>query len=146
MSDNFREIENDGTYKSRHTSQAGRTAGGSDSQSRSRAGSKSAQAARPAGGQSRKATSESPQRSAHSSAVGKYTGGSGQSDASPSDNRSEGFRVSISEDDYFDAETARKEMSAARRAAVQPQRSKVGAPANRRRKPAESRNPATEAV
>lgn len=143
MSDNFREIENDGTYKSRHTSQAGRTAGGSDSQSRSRAGSKSAQAARPAGGQSRKATSESPQRSAHSSAVGKYTGGSGQSDASPSDNRSEGFRVSISEDDYFDAETARKEMSAARRAAVQPQRSKVGAPANRRRKPAESRNPAT---
>ena len=152
MSDNYRGIDNDGTYKSRHTSSGGSRAGRSSSQGAGESGAQSrprgsSQNARPTGGQNRKApsanTQRSTQRSTRSSAVGKYTGGSAPSDSSPSDNRSGGFHVSISEDDYFDAETAKKEMSAARRAAVQPQRSKVGSPANRRRKPAENGNPAT---
>ena len=148
MSDNYRGIDNDGTYKSRHSSgqssrserSASQRTGGSGAQSRSRS---SSQGTRSTGGQNRKSTPESKQRSSHPSAVGKYTGESSLSETSKPDTRSGGFRVSISEDDYFDAEAAKKEMSAARRAAVQPQRSKVGSPANRRRKAADDRNPAT---
>ena len=148
MSDNYRGIDNDGTYKSRHSSgqssrserSASQRTGGSGAQSRSRS---SSQGTRSTGGQNRKSTPESKQRSSHPSAVGKYTGESSLSETSKPYTRSGGFRVSISEDDYFDAEAAKKEMSAARRAAVQPQRSKVGSPANRRRKAADDRNPAT---
>ena len=145
MSDNYRGIDNDGTYKSRHAGgraerSTSQSYGGNSGQSRPRS---SSQSSRPTGGQSRKPMSGSTQRSAHSSAVGKYTGESTQTETAQPEVRSGNFHVSISEDDYFDAEAAKKEMSAARRAAVQPQRSKVGSPANRRRRPAENGNPAT---
>ena len=145
MSDNYRGIDNDGTYKSRHAGgraerSTSQSYGGNSGQSRPRS---SSQSSRPTGGQSRKPMSGSTQRSAHSSAVGKYTGESTQTETAQPEVRSGNFHVSISEDDYFDAEAAKKEMSAARRAAVQPQRSKVGSPANRKRRPMENRNPAT---
>ncbi len=145
MSDNYRGIDNDGTYKSRHAGgraerSTSQSYGGNSGQSRPRS---SSQSSRPTGGQSRKPMSGSTQRSAHSSAVGKYTGESTQTETAQPEVRSGNFHVSISEDDYFDAEAAKKEMSAARRAALQPQRSKVGSPANRKRRPMENRNPAT---
>ena len=142
MSDNFRGIDNDGAYKSRHTSPG---TGGRSGRSTSRSSGESASRAdsRPSAGQSRNGVPGGTQRSGRSSAVGKYTGESSQAESRQPEMRSGSFHVSISEDDYFDAEAARKEMSAARRATVQPQRSKVGSPATRRRKPVESRNPAT---
>ena len=128
MSDNFRGIDNDGAYRSRHTAAGnGRNVSGKQTS--------------PNGGASGNNPKRNVQKNAHSSAVGKYTG-AGQNDAGQSENRHGGFHVSISEDDYFDGEAARKEMSAARKAAVRPQRSKVGDPESRRRKAPETMNPA----
>lgn len=125
MSDNYRGIDHDGAYKSRHSSPKG---------SGARPSAQSSQ--RPVS----RADSAEERRGAHSSAVGKYTGSPRQTESSL--NSSSGFHVNISEDDYFDGEVAKKEMHAARRAAAQPQRSKV-ASAPRKKKAVESRNPAT---
>ncbi len=131
MSDNYRGIDNDGTYRSRHNSTS-QSAGGSRN-----GGSRGSQSS---GSRSQSGTG---QRSTHASAVGKYTeSGSQPSSASQSVRRKSGFQVSISEDDYFDGEAAKKEMYAARNA-LQPVRGKRTPPA-RKRKPDEStRNPAT---
>ena len=131
MSDNYRGIDNDGAYKSRHTSSGG-----------SRSGSGTPRNTPPSGSRNGRPYSESSQKSSRSSAVGKYTG-DGKSDSMRANSRSGSFHVDISEDDYFDAEAARKEMNAAKRAEIQPQRSKVGSPAQKKKKSADNRNPAT---
>ncbi len=142
MSDNYRGIDSDGAYKSRHTSAGqGNTAGRNGSRGARPSGngkSVGREGAKPAGSRS---SSAEGQRNAHSSALGKYTGDG--ADAKQTVSRQNGFQVSISEDDYFDGDAARKEISAARRTAAQPRRSKVGSPEVRRRRPVENNNPAS---
>lgn len=106
MSDNYREIDNDGSYRSRR----------STSQQRS--------------GSAQRVPSSAPKtnppsdrrHTERSSAVGKYTDGttSSRTSSSGSTRRSAGnragnsFTVNISEDDYFDGEIAKREIKAAR--------------------------------
>ena len=113
MSDNFREMDNDGSYKSRRstTGQNGRSGAGGKAENSGSGGRK------PQGQVPRR---ESGQRNSHSSAVGRYTEGS--SSGSSQDVRRTGFQVNISEDDYYDGEEAKREMSAARSASRQTRR------------------------
>ena len=130
MSDNYREINQDGSYNSRHNSsgQVGKGRGSSNS------GTPDAQKRQTSSNRTGDA-----QRRPRSSAVGKYTDGEGAESAVSS--RRTGFQVKISEDDYYDAEAAQKEMSAARKA-QRPARSKT-TPSSGKKKAAENRNPAT---
>lgn len=127
MSDNYRGIDNDGAYRSRHSSPAQRGGG-------------QVPPAYP-----ERASSSASRGEGHSSAVGRYTEDDNPMESGVPAVRGSNseFQVSISEDDYFDADAAKKEMYAARRA-VPAQRSRVPAPVPRSRKKAvESRNPAT---
>ncbi len=132
MSDNFREMDNDGSYKSRRstTGQNGRSGAGGKAENSGSGGRK------PQGQDSRR---ESGQRNSHSSAVGRYTEGS--SSGSSQDVRRTGFQVNISEDDYYDGEEAKREMSAARSASRQTRR-KSSPHSSEKKKQEGSRNPA----
>ncbi len=139
MSDNFRGIDNDGTYRSRHSSSGQRKGGSRSSSSRRPQSSQNRSTQSPSG----RSAAGGSSRSNHTSAVGRYTEGSSQSGRpSPSANRRSGFQVNISEDDYFDGEAARKEMAAARNT-VQPARRKPVQSARKKKDSESSRNPAT---
>ena len=124
MSDNFRGTDRDGSYRSRREEEAGETR-------------------RPRPASAPKTNPPSDRRRAeHQAAVGRYSG----ADAADAETRRRqsrqagSFRVSISEDDYYDADAARREINAAR--SSKPPVSRQQPPAVRRAPARSNSNPA----
>lgn len=142
MSDNYRKLDNDGTYNSRRRSPAQNQQGASPRRNTSSANNVPQ-------GQPRRTESSAPKtnppsrtsRGEHQSAVGRYTENNQpktrpqNSGARPSASRpaaqGQSFKVNISESDYFDTESTKEEISAARQSSVNTARKRSAAVSER---------------
>lgn len=142
MSDNYRKLDSDGAYNSRHRSPSQNQQSASPRRNASSANNAPQ-------GQARRTASSAPKtnppshanRGEHQSAVGRYTDSNQQrtrsqnpragSPASGTSSQGQGFKVNISETDYFDTEATKEEISAARQSNINNARKRSAAVSER---------------